>query len=138
VATPYPYAAFVEFWQKLLQPYWLTQPILPDWRFENITINEQNSGSPETEVEILGAVSYGREIGKLLDAVALLIKQTKGDSKCAEFKDVLDLQKKVALIKTNAVRRRVQRISTDLADLKANDPKAFKEEVAALKTLLSL
>jgi len=138
LTTPDPYAAFVDFWQKLFQSYGFTQPILPDWRFGNITINEQNSGSPATEVEILAAVRYGREIGKLLDAVALLIKETNADPKRQEFKDVLDLQKKVAEIKANAVRRRVQRIAIDLADLKANDAEAFKKEVATLKRLLSL
>src|SRR5947209_4928897 len=55
-------------------PRTLVQPILPGWVFGNVTnVTEQNSSAPETEREIVAAQSYGRQLGRIMDAVALLI-----------------------------------------------------------------
>src|SRR5215468_8365700 len=50
------------------------QPILPGWVFGSVTnITEQNSTAPDTEREIIAAQSYGRQLGRVMDALAVLI-----------------------------------------------------------------
>ncbi|MCP4615127.1 MAG: hypothetical protein GY844_01695, partial [Bradyrhizobium sp.] len=52
----------------------LEQPILPGWVFGSVTnITEQNSSAPDTEREIVAAQSYGRQLGRVMDALAVLI-----------------------------------------------------------------
>jgi hypothetical protein len=52
----------------------LVQPILPGWVFGSVTnITEQNSSAPDTEREIIAAQSYGRQLGRVMDALAILI-----------------------------------------------------------------
>ena len=55
-------------------PQTLVQPILPGWVFGSVTnVTEQNSSAPETEREIIAAQSYGRQLGRVMDALAVLI-----------------------------------------------------------------
>src|SRR5262249_42009991 len=54
----------------------LVQPILPGWVFGNmINVTEKNSSAPDTEREIVAAHSYGRQLGRVMDAVATLIAE---------------------------------------------------------------
>ncbi|MEI9905345.1 MAG: hypothetical protein WDN06_16380 [Asticcacaulis sp.] len=58
-----------------LAPYYLSQNILSGLSL--ITVNETNSPAPDAERRIVSEVSYGRQIGKLLDAVVELIPETE-------------------------------------------------------------
>lgn len=58
-----------------LAPEQLIQPINPGWVFGNVSITTRNSGDPETERRITEAVSYGRQLGRLMDALAVLAAQ---------------------------------------------------------------
>jgi hypothetical protein len=52
----------------------LVQPILPGWVFGSVTnVTEQNSSAPDTEREIVAGQSYGRQLGRVMDALAVLI-----------------------------------------------------------------
>ena len=55
-----------------LAPQSLTQPILPGWP---ITINGINSSAPQTEVEVVQHHSYGRQLGRVADALEALIEE---------------------------------------------------------------
>ncbi len=102
-------------------PETFTQPILPGWSF---TLNEGNSSAPDTERRIVAQESYGRQLGKLTDAVAVLIERAgKGDP---AFTDLLELKARVEKAKTEAKADRLKRLSKDLQDLKTDDPDAFK------------
>ena len=51
-------------------PQALSQPILPGWLLGNtFNVTEENSGSPETEQEIVASHSYGQQLGRILDVV---------------------------------------------------------------------
>jgi len=120
-------------------PFWplsFNQPILPGWTFGNIVVNENNSSAPATELAIVAEESYGRQIGKLVDAVVELIKQHGDRRPSMAFTDLLDLRKKVEEIKTQAAKASLQQIARDLQRLKDEDPPAYDKEVAALRLLL--
>src|SRR5918993_3209381 len=67
-------ARATELWARLcfpwawLAPSQLSQPINPGWSFGNLIVNESNSSAPSTELAIVAEESYGRQMGKLLDA----------------------------------------------------------------------
>ena len=115
----------------------LSQPILPGWTFGNVTVNERNSSAPETELEIVSEESYGRQIGKLLDAVAALIEERGDATPPKPFADVLALQRKIEDIKTQSAKRRLEQVARDLQRLRDHDHTAYKAQLAALKQLLS-
>lgn len=54
-----------------------------------ITVTEANSTSPETEREILTKESYGRQLGRMMDAVAALIEERPKDLHGREEFDAL-------------------------------------------------
>ena len=69
-------------------PFWLpdppapaasddfVQPINPGWTFGNlIIVTEQNSSAPDTERDIVSVESYGRQLGRVIDTLAELIKE---------------------------------------------------------------
>jgi len=59
-----------------LAPHTLDQPINPGWIFaQAVTVNEHNSSAPATEREIVAAESYGRQLGRISDALAALIAE---------------------------------------------------------------
>jgi len=67
-------------------PAVLTQPINPGWIFGNVSITNENSGDPETEREILQAASYGRQLGRILDAMAVLVARMDPEALTPERK----------------------------------------------------
>lgn len=135
MTTPY-WTDFLPPINLRLAPGSLTQPILPNWQFGGI-INNQNSAAPATEEQILEKHSYGRQIGRLLDAVSVLIAERPHGS-CANkaFKELDTLKKEVDAIKKNASKRRLETLRDDLERLKATekpeDFHALVREIAAL------
>ncbi len=115
----------------------LDQPILPGWSFAGVVVNEQNSSAPQTEQAIVAADSYGRQIGKLLDAVVELIQAQPQAKPSKAYEEVLALQAKVERTKQKAAAQRIDQFERDLRLLKAKDPKAFDEKVAALRALIA-
>lgn len=109
-------------------PQSLDQPINPGWTFGNvITVNSANSSAPDTEREVVSRHSYGRQIGRLMDAVAALadgLPKTADDERIKEFRA---LAAKVEQIKEEMAPRRLERLRRDLEQLKQNDKKAWAE-----------
>ncbi len=104
-----------------LAPQNLTQSILPGMSL--ITVNETNSPAPDAEQRIVAQVSYGRQIGKLLEAMVALIPES--ERKKQAFADILALQTQVEAAKAEAREERLKRLAADLKALKAIDPEAF-------------
>lgn len=136
-------AAAAELWSQLMFPWVsmaprpLTQPINPGWTFGNVVVNAQNSSAPQTEQAILAQESYGRQIGKLLDAVCALIETRPGGAAgVAAFQDIEALKAKVERIKREAAAQRIDQLRRDLELLKSSDRTAFETAAAALRTLL--
>ena len=56
-----------------LAPDWLGQTINPGWTLAGVVVNPQNSSAPAVEQSVLSHHSYGRQLGRLMDAVEALL-----------------------------------------------------------------
>jgi len=105
----------------------LTQPIQPGWTFGNVIVNEGNSGSPDTERDIVSEESYGRQLGRITDAVAALIEERpRGLPRPKAFDDLLALRDRIEKIKSRSAASRLARIESDLVKLKAERPEDYR------------
>jgi hypothetical protein len=114
-------------------PQSLNQPINPGWSFGNITVNSNNSSAPDVERDVVSRHSYGRQIGRLMDAVAALadeLPKVEADKRIKEFRE---LAAEVEEIKREAAPRRVERLRHELEQVKNNDPKLWNELKEVLK-----
>jgi hypothetical protein len=112
-----------------LAPQVLTQPIT----FGNVIVTETNSSSPETERRIVAEESYGRQLGRLMDAVTALIdERPAGGPRPQAFEDLLELSRSIDEIKQRSVDLRAKRVRSDLARLKVEDPAAYRAIAAML------
>lgn len=112
------------------------QPILPGWTFGNLVVNETNSSSPATESAIVAQDSYGRQLGKLLDAVFELIQLQGGAKDIKAFEELTVLRNRIEKIKLTTVADHLKLIEEDLARLKTHDKAAYKAAVQRLRDLL--
>jgi hypothetical protein len=112
------------------------QPILPNWFDINIT--EQNSSDPDAERTIVASQSYGRQIGRMMDAVALLIEHLPEQDRQAEaFREFAEVRTEIKGIKEKIAARRLSRIAVDLATLKKSKREEYDSIAAKLRALLS-
>lgn len=113
----------------------LTQDILPERSL--ISITENNSSAPDTERRIVAQESYGRQIGRIMDAVcALVVERPSGAADNKAFSALEELQKRVEATKVEAANDQLARVRDDLEILKVEDPHAYDEQMKALHDLL--
>jgi len=112
----------------------LWQPINPGWTFGNVVVNTQNSSAPEIEQAVVSRQSYGRQIGRLMDAVqALAERQERSDPalrKDPRLQAFEALAAEVDAIKQEAADRRLARLRAELEALKRADPTAWRALIA--------
>lgn len=101
-----------------------------------MTINEQNSSAPQTEQAILAEESYGRQIGKLLDAVSVLVSAQPDAGNNEAYADILALKGKIDRIKNDAAARRIDQLRRDLELLRQSDQQAYWQSIEALRALV--
>jgi hypothetical protein len=88
-----------------LAPNQLWQPILPSWfqgaNFSVFNVDLGRTPNPEIEQEIFEEVgTYGRQLGRLGDAVEILLKHVKLDDLKREEKETLeDLRHQLAAVR---------------------------------------
>jgi len=111
------------------------QPILPGWTFGNLVVNETNSSAPATEAAIVSQESYGRQLGKLMDAVCVLIERQGGPGGNEALKELVELRSRIEDIKAATITDHLKRVEQDLAHLKTHNKGAYK---AAVRTLLGM
>jgi hypothetical protein len=141
VSRAWPWAGFdpatwmASWWRGVgLAPQNQTQPILPGWA---ITINGINSSAPQTEVEVLQHHSYGRQLGRMADAVQALIEERGEDgSSDPRVREFLTMKREIDDIKLDAAAERVDRVRADLAALKAARPAEYRRLRDALRDVL--
>jgi hypothetical protein len=116
----------------------LVQSILPGWVFGSVTnITEQNSSAPDTEREIVAAQSYGRQLGRIMDALAVIIADLpKAKQNATAFEEFRKTRLEIDDIKAQAAARRLDRIASDLATLKETNPKEYDRLTAILREAL--
>jgi hypothetical protein len=121
-------------------PQALTQSILPGWTFGNlISVTEQNSSAPDTEREIVSTESYGRQLGRILDALGVLIDERPPAAPHVKALDELtELRQKIERIKSKTAVRRLQRFQSDLAMLKVKDPVEYRRIIRGLKDVIGI
>lgn len=138
--TDTPFDTLLKGWTSMaLAPQRLWQSFNNGWSFGNVTINSQNSSAPETEQAILAVESYGRQIGKLLDAVDMLMQRQPDWEKTEAFKEVGDLKTRIDKVKHDMAVRRIDQLRSDLATLRASDDHRDKARYAeCLKALRRL
>jgi hypothetical protein len=119
-------------------PQNLVQPILPGWVIGNVTnITEQNSSAPDTEREIVAAQSYGRQLGRVMDALAVLIAALpKAEQDATAFKEFTKIYGEINDIKAKAAAGRIDRIAADLAMLEKTAPQEYERLAARLREAL--
>src|SRR5262245_43316830 len=124
-------------WIRAWQAAWrltsnnFVQPILPGWTFN---INSTNSTAPETEVAVLAKHSYGRQIGRMSDALALLIEERHGKKpKDEKFSKFLEMKRGIDKIKQQAAVTRIEQAIKDLASLKEQDAEDYARLREALR-----
>jgi hypothetical protein len=125
----------VSWWRGLgLAPENLVQPILPGWA---ITINGVNSSAPQTEVEILQHHSYGRQLGRMADALQALIEERGEDaSRDRRFEEFIKMKRQIDDLKLDAAATRIDQVRADLAALKAARPAEYRRLRDALQRVL--
>jgi capsular polysaccharide biosynthesis protein len=129
-------AAWMRNWWTTfgLAPQSLTQPILPGW---TITINGINSSAPQTEVEVVQRHSYGRQLGRMADALQALIEERgEGAPDDDRFKEFTRMKQEIDEIKLDAAATRLDRLRDDLAALKVARPTEYRRLRDALQRML--
>ena len=120
-------------WSMRLAPTQLTQPINSGWSFGNVIVNNANSSAPDIEQEVVSRHSYGRQIGRLMDAVAVLVAQLPPDTRKQPpaITEFLELVKEVQDIKEAGKAARLGRLRGELEALKRDDRAAWERLVGA-------
>jgi hypothetical protein len=132
------YAWIPDWWARFVPGPSLTQPILPGWTVAPaLTINGVNSSAPQTEAEIVQRHSYGRQLGRMGDALQALIEErdetAPNDERFATF---VEMQKEIDDVKLTVAAARVDQLRTDLAGLKAARPAEYRRLRDALRAVL--
>jgi len=139
--NPYP-ALFNNFMQGWFNPTQmqrlfntLYEPILPNSTFAGLVINQNNSTNPEVERHVVNHYSYGRQLGTLIDALEVLVKETpapkdKGDA--AKLKAFKVLKDRIDTLKSQARESQVEHIIDELDGLSDADLRRCGEEIARL------
>jgi hypothetical protein len=107
----------------------LVQPILPGWNFGTIVnLTEQNSTAPRTEMAILQKQSYGRQLGRIADALQVLISERPdgGKEPHPDLERFSRMAEEIDDIKKSALAGRVERLRADLAELQADDAPEYQ------------
>ena len=138
--TPADPAEWLRSWSEAMRsvPQSLTQAINPGWSFgPSFTLNSGNSSAPQTEIEVLQRHSYGRQLGRISEALELLIEErARSSPKDKRFDDFLKMKAEIDVVKLDAAAARVDSLRSDLAALKKSRPVEYKKLKDALRKAL--
>lgn len=122
-------------------PQTLNQPILPGWVFgTTVNVTEANSNAPDTEHNIVARYSYGCELGRIIDALTVIIGELPKVERAAKAQhalgELLKLSRDIEEIKLQSSARRLDRFVTDLKALKNEKPDAYRDLAAKVRAVL--
>ncbi|HEY9218596.1 MAG TPA: hypothetical protein VIO94_11140 [Phenylobacterium sp.] len=117
-----------------LAPRRLDQDILPGWRLGDVYfVGPQNSSSPETERQIVAEQSYGRQLGRVLDALCVLIdERPKEAAPSPALKALTELRDEIEVIKQRSAAQRLEGLAGDLATLRREQPETYRRLIRKL------
>lgn len=113
--------SWLKQWSSAMQlaPNSLVQPILPGW---TLNVNAFNSSAPQTEAEVVSKHSYGRQLGRISEALAVLVEARDPKGSDDRFDDFRTMNDEIAEIKAGNAAARVSRLLADLDLLKVLRP----------------
>jgi hypothetical protein len=81
----------------------VTQTFAP-WAANYITVNVGNSTNPDTEKAVLAVASYGKQLGRIGDALLVLLRHLPADAKLSEHEkdaigDLKTMLREIARVK---------------------------------------
>ena len=114
-------------------PQVLGQAILPGWTF---AINNVNSSAPQTEAAVVAQNSYGRQLGRISDVLAVLLHDRDDIRADEHVVDFLAMKAEIDETKTRAAEDRLDQIRADLLTLRRGDPARYASLRAALASAL--
>lgn len=102
-----------------------SQSVLPNWNFGTVVnVTEQNSAAPATEAAILQTYSYGRQLGRIADALQVLIDERRGPRN-RDLDTFVDMKQRIDLTKDGMADTRLRQFREDLTHLRERDGAAF-------------
>ncbi len=115
-----------------------TEPILPGWNFGSVyNVTTYNSTAPETEAKIVTAHSYGRQIGRIMDALELVIAELPREKQAAiAIRKFNELHGEIDNIKARELVKQYDNVESDLASLQKQNPIEYNRVVASLRDAL--
>ncbi|HEX7643044.1 MAG TPA: hypothetical protein VF472_12630 [Burkholderiaceae bacterium] len=114
----------------------LYEPILPNGTFAGLVINQNNSSNPQVERHVVNHYSYGRQLGILIDAVDVLIKDVpspKDKRDAGRIKALKDLKSEIEKLKSQARESQAEHIIDELEELSDADLRRCGDEIARLR-----
>lgn len=133
ITTDWNMADLLRPWFQLA-PSNLTQPILSGW---TLNVNSNNSSAPQTEVDVVAKHSYGRQIGRMADALKALIHDTHKDvPEDSPLHDFLEMWDEINEIKLKSAESQISQIASDLDLLKKEKPQEYERLRHALNLAL--
>lgn len=128
-------SSWLKQWSAAMQlaPNTLVQPILPGW---TLNVNAFNSSAPQTEANVVQKHSYGRQLGRISEALALLVEARDPKGSDERFDDFRSMKAEIDEIKAGNAQARVERLLADLDLLKLLDPPAHARLKDELKKRL--
>ena len=133
---PFETYSVMDFWRPWFgqAPGALVQPILPGW---TLNINSNNSSAPQTEVNVVAKHSYGRQIGRISDALrALILEQHPKLPETGAFAQFNSMWEEIEQIKSESAAARLEQIASDLTLLKEKDRPEYTRLRNALRRAL--
>jgi hypothetical protein len=119
-------------------PHALNQAINPGWNFGPV-VNIGNSSAPQVEVEVLQRHSYGRQLGRLSDVMAVLVARlSKADSADPDIRAFIQMKSEIDQVKLEGAANRLTSFQADLVKLKLENPAQYQEIKKALRVALDL
>lgn len=134
-STAFDPGALLQQWRSMAQwvPQNLVQPILPGW---TLNVNAFNSSAPQTEAEIVQKHSYGRQLGRITEALEVLVQAHDPARKERRFADFREMVDQIDTIKATSAKARIEQLLKDLDVLKVLDRNAHDALRAELERTL--
>ncbi|MBS0447595.1 MAG: hypothetical protein JSR59_16760 [Proteobacteria bacterium] len=131
---PWNIADLMRYWFPQGAPSTLVQPILPGW---SLNINSNNSAAPQTEIDVLAHHSYGRQLGRISDALRELVllqgAKPEDDNAYGKF---LSMWGEIQKVKAGGVEQRVEQVMADLGTLRQSDAEKYERVASKLRSAL--
>jgi hypothetical protein len=111
-------------------PEQLEQPILPGWIVGSVVnVTGQNSAAPDTEAAIVQTSSYGRQLGRISDALRVLIEErTESGAPPNEALTAFStMWAEIESVKTAAAASRITQLRHDLETLRHQDGARYRQ-----------